>query len=125
MNNLTAEQQAFMDSFKETHDQYDVSDEKIIAFLHGDTSLFTGYCSGYTQLADARNLWGDALNFAQKAMKMKKYTVCVDYTASVHHEVEAENEEQAQKIALTKAMEAVPYDDLAVTVGYVEENEDV
>jgi hypothetical protein len=54
---------------------------------------------------------------------MKKYIVCIDYTASVHHEVEAENEDQAQSIALKKALVVVPYDELSVTVGYVEEME--
>jgi hypothetical protein len=55
---------------------------------------------------------------------MKKYDVCIDYSASVHHEVEAENEEQAQIIALKKAKEVVPYDELSVTVGYVDEEND-
>lgn len=64
---MTEEQKAFMDSFNETHDQYEIPDEAIVAFLHGDLSHFDGYCSGYTQLADARNLWGDALAFARKS----------------------------------------------------------
>ena len=51
---------------------------------------------------------------------MKKYIVCIDYAASVHHEVEAENEEQAESIAMKKALESVPYDELSVTVGYVD-----
>jgi hypothetical protein len=50
--------------------------------------------------------------------------VCIDYSASVHHEVEAENEEQAQIIALKKANEVLPYDDLYITVGYVDEVEE-
>jgi len=54
---------------------------------------------------------------------MKKYIVCIDYSASVHYEVEAENEEQAESIALKQAMEVVPYDDLSVTVGYVDEED--
>ena len=54
---------------------------------------------------------------------MKKYIVCIDYSASVHHEVEAENEEQAQIIAFKKAKEVLPYDDLYITVGYVDEVE--
>jgi hypothetical protein len=58
---------AFMASFKDTHGQYDISDEKIIAFLQGDISLFTGYCDGYTQLADAYNLWGEAIYYMQGA----------------------------------------------------------
>lgn len=58
---LTAEQKAFIASFKETHGQYELSDEVIIAFLRGSSDYFIGY----TQLADARNLWGDALHFAR------------------------------------------------------------
>ena len=61
---LTEEQQAFMDSFKDTHDQYGISDERIEAFLRGDLKL-TDYFDGYTQLADAYNLWSDALNYAR------------------------------------------------------------
>ena len=55
---------------------------------------------------------------------MKKYFVCIDYTASVIHEIEAEDEEQAESLAMKEAMQSVPYDELSVTVGYVEENED-
>ena len=55
---------------------------------------------------------------------MKKYIVCIDYSASVHHEVEAENEEKAQSMALKKALEDMPYDELSVTVGYVDEADD-
>jgi len=55
---------------------------------------------------------------------MKKYIVCIDYAASVHHEVEAENEEQSESIAMKKALESVPYDELSVTVGYVDEVDD-
>jgi len=55
---------------------------------------------------------------------MKKYEVCIDYVASVIHEVEAENEEQAERIAMKEAMESVPYDDLSITVGYVDEVEE-
>lgn len=58
---LTDEQKAFIASFKDTHGQYELSDEVIIAFLHGSADYFIGY----TQLADARNLWGDALHFAR------------------------------------------------------------
>jgi len=52
---------------------------------------------------------------------MKKYLVCIDYSASVHHEVEAENEEQAQKIAYEKAKKVLSHEDLYITVGYVDE----
>jgi hypothetical protein len=55
---------------------------------------------------------------------MKKYLVCIDYSASVHHEVEAENEEQAEDIAMKEALKSVPYDELSVTVGYVDEVEE-
>jgi hypothetical protein len=59
---LTEEQQAFMDAFKDTHDQYGISDEDIEAFLRGNDKSF----DGYTQLADAYNLWSDALNYARR-----------------------------------------------------------
>ena len=55
---------------------------------------------------------------------MKKYIVCIDYSASVHHEVEAENEEQAQITAFKKAKEVLSYDSLYITVGYVDEVEE-
>jgi hypothetical protein len=62
---LTDEQKAFIKSFKDTHDQYEIKDKAIVAFLHGDDSHFTSCFDGYTQLADARNLWWDAINFAK------------------------------------------------------------
>lgn len=52
---------------------------------------------------------------------MKKYVVCVDYVASVHIEVEAQDVSEAEAKALSKARQTVPYDDLAITVGYVDE----
>ena len=55
---------------------------------------------------------------------MKKYEVCIDYVASVIHEIEAEDADQAESIAMKKALESVPYDDLSVTVGYVDEVDD-
>jgi len=55
---------------------------------------------------------------------MKRYTVCVDYVASVIYEVEAENEDQAESIAMKQAMDSVPYDELSVTVGYVDEEDE-
>jgi hypothetical protein len=55
---------------------------------------------------------------------MKKYFVCIDYTASVIHEIEAEDADQAESIAMKEAMQSVPYDELSVTVGYVEESDD-
>lgn len=60
---------------------------------------------------------------AIKENDMRKYFVCIDYTASVIHEIEAEDADQAESIAMKKAMESVPYDELSVTVGYVEEDE--
>jgi hypothetical protein len=60
-HNLSDEDKAFMDSFKETHDQYGVRDEDLIAFLNWEDISF----DGYTQVADARNLWRDALAFAR------------------------------------------------------------
>ena len=55
---------------------------------------------------------------------MKRYAVCVDYVASVIYEVEAENEDQAESIAMKQAMDSVPYDELSVTVGYVDEEDE-
>jgi hypothetical protein len=52
---------AFMESFKDTHDQYQISDEDIEAFLRGNDKSF----GGYTQLADAYNLWSDAITYMQ------------------------------------------------------------
>lgn len=55
---------------------------------------------------------------------MKKFVVCIDYTASKIYEVEAKNADQAESIALQQAREVAPYDDLVVTVGYVDEEEE-
>lgn len=55
---------------------------------------------------------------------MKKYVVCVDYTASKIYEVEAEDADQAENIALKRAMEVAPYDELSVTIGYVDEEDE-
>ena len=55
---------------------------------------------------------------------MKKYWVCIDYIASKIYEIEAEDADQAESMGLKKAMEVVPYDELSVTVGYVEEVDD-
>lgn len=55
---------------------------------------------------------------------MKKYEVCIDYTASKIYEIEADDEDQAESIALKQAMEVAPYDELSVTVGYVDEVEE-
>jgi hypothetical protein len=55
---------------------------------------------------------------------MKKYEVCVDYIASKIYEVEAVDADQAESIALKKAKEVVPYDDLYITIGYVDEVEE-
>lgn len=54
---------------------------------------------------------------------MKKFMVCIDYTASKIYEVEADDADQAESIALKQAMEVAPYDDLVVTVGYVDEED--
>lgn len=61
---LTAWEKAFMDSFKNTHGQYEISDKDILAFLTGNTDK---YFEGYTQLADARNLWADAIVYARRS----------------------------------------------------------
>ena len=55
---------------------------------------------------------------------MKKYEVCIDYTATKIYEVEAEDADQAESIAMKQAMEVAPYDDLVVTVGYIDEVEE-
>ena len=60
---MTACDKAFMDSFKSTHDQYQISDKDIVEFLTGDSQ---GYFDGYTQLADAQNLWADAIVYARR-----------------------------------------------------------
>ena len=52
---------AFMHSFKDTHGQYDIPDRYIVAFL---TEGSEDYFDGYTQLADAYNLWTDAITHA-------------------------------------------------------------
>lgn len=51
---------AFMESFLNTHDQYNVPEKDLIGFLCGENQYFE--C--YTQVADAYNLWGDAVTFA-------------------------------------------------------------
>jgi hypothetical protein len=59
---LTASDKAFMRSFKEQYNQCDVSDKQITDFLLG---YHDEYFDGYSELADAYNLWTDAVNFAQ------------------------------------------------------------
>ena len=59
---LTANHKAFMRSFNEQFNQYDISDEKITDFLLGYND---DYFEGYSELADAYNLWTDAVRFAQ------------------------------------------------------------
>ena len=59
---LTASDKAFMRSFKEQFNQWDISDQQITDFLLGYDEE---YFDGYSELADAYNLWTDAVNFAQ------------------------------------------------------------
>jgi hypothetical protein len=59
---LDANKKAFMRSFKEQFNQYDVSDQQITDFLLGEHDE---YFDGYSELADAYNLWTDAVQFAQ------------------------------------------------------------
>ena len=59
---LDANKKAFMRSFKEQFNQYDVSDQQITDFLLGYND---DYFDGYSELADAYNLWTDAVQFAQ------------------------------------------------------------
>lgn len=54
---------------------------------------------------------------------MKKYSVCIDYVASKIYEVEAANPEAAEAEAMRQAAEVAPYDELCITVGYVDEVE--
>jgi hypothetical protein len=60
---LTDEEKAFIAAFKETHSQYAFTEEVIVSSLRGTSDYF----DGYTQLADARNLWAEALQFARRA----------------------------------------------------------
>ena len=56
---------------------------------------------------------------------MNKYAVCIDYTATKLYVIEAEDADQAESMALQQAREVAPYDDLVVTVGYVDEYENL
>lgn len=56
---------------------------------------------------------------------MNKYEVCIDYTATKLYVIEAEDADQAESMALQQAQEVAPYDDLVVTVGYVDEYENL
>ena len=58
---LSDEDKAFMDAFNYTHEQYSISDEDIVGFLCGADISF----DGYTQVADAHNLWEYAISFAR------------------------------------------------------------
>jgi hypothetical protein len=98
MSTLTNEQQAFMDSFKETHNQYEVSDEDLIAFLCG---THDEYFDVYTQVADAYNLWRDAIKFA-KGSSMKKYSVTIERTGFAQYEIEAKDRDEAEALAWEK-----------------------
>lgn len=53
---------AFMKSFKDRCNQYDVTDQNILDYLYGNDC---DYFEGYTQLADAYNMWQDALAFSK------------------------------------------------------------
>jgi hypothetical protein len=55
---------------------------------------------------------------------MNKYSVGVDYTASIYIKVKADTEEEAEAKAMRKACQDVPYDDLAVLVHCVEQMDD-
>jgi hypothetical protein len=59
---LTAGDKAFMRSFNQQFNQYDISDKQITDFLLGYQD---DYFDGYSELADAYNLWSDAVRFAQ------------------------------------------------------------
>lgn len=55
---------------------------------------------------------------------MKKYSVGVDYTASIYIKVKANNSEEAQEKALHIAHQEIPYNDLVVEAHYVEQMDD-
>jgi hypothetical protein len=55
---------------------------------------------------------------------MNKYSVGIDYTASIYIKVKADTEEEAQAKALSKANSTVPYDELVVLVHCVEQMDD-
>ena len=55
---------------------------------------------------------------------MKKYQVCIDYIATKVFEVKADTPEEAEEEGLRMAKEVAPYDELYLTVGYVDEVED-
>ena len=65
---LTDSDKAFIASFKETHNQYDVLDEDIAGFLLFENKYF----DGYTQVADAHNLWNDAIAFTERNKELFK-----------------------------------------------------
>ncbi len=54
----------------------------------------------------------------------KKYEVCIDYIATKVFEVEADTPEEAEAKGLRLAGEVAPYDELSLTVGYVDEVEE-
>ena len=54
---------------------------------------------------------------------MPKYSVCIDYIATKIYEVEAENADLAEEEGLRMAGEVAPYDELSLSVGYVDEEE--
>ena len=89
---MREEQKAFMESFKDTHDQYQITDDEITDYLQGNTRE---YFSGYTELADARNLWRDALRFADywKKDEAKTREELIDFLTGhrLGHELSSED----------------------------------
>ena len=55
---------------------------------------------------------------------MKKYSVGVDYTASIYIKVKANSPEQAEAAAMRIACQEIPYSDLVVETHYVEQMDD-
>jgi SHS2 domain-containing protein len=52
---------------------------------------------------------------------MKKYSVGVDYTASIYIKVKANSPEEAEEKAMRIAYQEIPYSDLIVETHYVEQ----
>lgn len=61
-NEMTEMDKAFMESFQDRFNQYNVRDEDIEEFLIGNSD---NNFEGYTAVADAYGLWSDAIAFAK------------------------------------------------------------
>jgi len=52
---------------------------------------------------------------------MKTFIVAVHYDASIYIEIQAEDEDKAEKMALAKAYQDTPWDELYAEVVHIEE----